>query len=274
MTEVKFLYKILRIIEPYLQDLIIVGGFASLLYSAHEKAENSDNSPLITYDVDLASEGHIPIKGEKSIHESLEEEGLKCGLVGRFELPIVKYYQTEKSDSEFYVEFLAPLFGSEIKRNGKLDLTREIQKDLPAQKLRYLDLLLHHTWTIHSSNLSALKDYPDLVIKVPHPCMYIMQKVLTLSKRQRMDRNKDYAYIYQTLTYFRKNLKSLAHEYDELITNLIWKKRYYKFVALTQAVFDSPIKEGPIEGSQLFDDVTPEMVSSAVMNFVSNCPNP
>ena len=272
MTEIKFLYRILSIIEPYLQDLIIVGGFASLLYSVHEEAENDDNPLLITYDVDLASESKIAIKGEKSIHESLEEEGLKCELVGKFEEPILKYYPTEKTDSEYYVEFLAPLLGSETKRNGKPDLIQKIQKDLSAQKLRYLDLLLHNTWTVHSSNLSSLEDYPDLVIKLPHPCMYIMQKVLTLSKRQPMDRNKDYAYIYQTLAYFRKNLKSLAHDYEKLITKLIWKKWYYKFVAVAQEVFDAPVKDGPIEGSQLLDDVTPEMISSAVMNFVSNCP--
>ena len=272
MTEIKFLYRILSIIEPYLQDLTLVGGFASLLYSVHEEAENDDNPPLITYDVDLASEGKVAIKGEKSIHESLEEEGFKCELVGKFEEPILKYYPTEKTDSEYYVEFLAPLFGSETKRNGKPDLTQKIQTDLSAQKLRYLDLLLHNTWTVHSSNLSALEDYPDLAIKLPHPDMYIMQKVLTLSKRQPMDRNKDYAYIYQTLTYFRKNLKSLAHEYEKLLTNVIWKKWYYKFVAIAQEVFDTPVKDGPIEGSQLLDDVTPEMISSAVMNFVSNCP--
>ena len=272
ITEIKFLYRILSIIEPYLQDLILVGGFASLLYSVHEEADNDDNPLLITYDVDLASEGKVTIKGEKSIHESLEEEGFKCELVGKFEEPILKYYPTEKTDSEYYVEFLAPLLGSETKRNGKPDLIQKIQKDLSAQKLRYLDLLLHNTWAVHSSNLSALEDYPDLTIKLPHPCMYIMQKTLTLSKRQPMDRNKDYAYIYQTLTYFRKNLKSLAHEYEKLLTNVIWKKWYYKFVAIAQEVFDTPVKDGPIEGSQLLDDVTPEMISSAVMNFVSNCP--
>ena len=99
ITEIKFLYRILSIIEPYLQDLILVGGFASLLYSVHEEADNDDNPLLITYDVDLASEGKVTIKGEKSIHESLEEEGLKCELVGRSEQPIVKYYPTEKTDS-------------------------------------------------------------------------------------------------------------------------------------------------------------------------------
>jgi hypothetical protein len=272
MTEIKFLYRILSIIEPYIQDLILVGGFASLLYSVHEKAENDDNPLLITYDVDLASEGKVTIKGGKSIHELLEEEDIKCELVGKFEEPIIKYYPTAKTDSEYYVEFLAPLFGSETKKNGKPDLIQNIQKDLSAQKLRYLDLLLYNTWTVHSSNLPTLEDYPDLAIKVPHPCMYIMQKILALSKRQTKDRNKDYAYIYQTLTYFRKDLRSLAHEYDKLISNFIWKKWYCKFVAIAQEIFDTPVKDGPIEGSQLLDDVTPEMISAAVMNFVSNCP--
>jgi hypothetical protein len=67
-------------------------------------------------------------------------------------------------------------------------------------------------------------------------------------------------------------LKSLAHEYEKLISNITWKKWYYRFLDIALEVFDSSVKDGPAEGSQLLDGVTPEMISSAVMNFVSNCP--
>lgn len=250
-----------------------MGGFASLLYRFHEAADQVDIPALITYDVDLASGGEVPIRGEKSIHTSLEEAGLRRELVGNYEKPVVKYYPTEKTDLAYYVEFLAPLFGSGMRRDGEPDLLQEIQEDLSAQKLRYLDLLIQNNWIVHTSSVPSLKDDPDLVVRVPHPCMYIMQKVLTLEKRPRTDRNKDFAYIYQTLTYFRKSLESLAHQYEGLIKNPVWKKWYIKFVKLTQEVFYSPQNEGPIEGSQILDDVTPEMMSAVVMSFISNCPN-
>ena len=271
-NEINFLYLVLSKIEPYLQDIVLIGGFASLLYRFHEEADQVDILPLITYDVDLASGGEVPIRGEKSIHSSLEEAGLRYALVGNYEQPIVKYYPIDEADSAYYVEFLAPLFGSGNRRDGKPDLTQEIQEDLAAQKLRYLDLLLQNTWTIHTSSVTDLQDNPNLVVRVPHPCMYIMQKVLTLKERPPTDRSKDFAYIYQTLTCFRKSSKSLAHQYEGLITNPVWEKWYYKFVRLLKAAFYSPDEEGPTEGSQILDDVTPEMMSAAVMSFISNCP--
>ena len=151
-------------------------------------------------------------------------------------------------------------------------MTQEIQKDLSAQKLRYLDLLIQNTWSVHTSMVTGLKDYPNLVVRVPHPCMYIMQKVLILHERPRTDRSKDFAYIYQTLTCFRKSSRSLAHQYEGLITNHVWKKWYYKFVRLLREAFYSPDEEGPAEGSQILEDVTPEMIYAAVMSFISNCP--
>ena len=271
-NEIQFLYQVLSNIQPYLQEIILVGGFASLLYRFHEAADLVDIPVLITYDVDLASGGEVPIRGEKSIHTSLEEAGLRCELEGNYEKPIVKYYPIEKTDLAYYVEFLAPLFGSGMRRDGEPDFIQEIQENLSAQKLRYLDLLIQNNWTVDTTSVPGLQDDPNLVVRVPHPCMYIMQKVLTLQKRPRTARNKDFAYIYQTLTYFRNSLQSLARQYEELITNPVWKKWYIKFVKLTREFFYSPQEEGPTEGSQILEDVTPEMISAAVMNFISSCP--
>jgi len=271
-SEIEFLYNVLGILQGYLQDLILIGGFAALLYRFHEDAKEIGIPHLITYDVDLASEGEVPIRGEKSIHESLEEAGLRRELMGNAEQPIVKYYPQEEMDAIYYVEFLVPLFGSATKRNRKPKLTHSIQKHLPAQKLRYLDLLLYKPWGVHTASLPTLKDLPDLVVKVPHPGMYIMQKVLTLQERKRSDRIKDFAYIYQTLFCFRKNLTPLASQYANLIVKTEWKRWYSKFIRLVNEKFGSQVSEGSIEASHILDEVTPEMVSAAVMRFIDKCP--
>jgi len=235
--EMQFLYRVLDTIQAYLQDIILIGGFASLLYRFHEEATQVDSHYLITYDVDLAAEGKIPIRGDNSIHDLLEKAGFECKLLGNFEEPIVKYYPTEIKESKYYVEFLSPLSGSGTKRNGKPDLIETIQKDLSAQKLRYLDLLMKSTSKVHTSSISDLQEQPDLIVRIPDPSMYIMQKILILKERGPTGQNKEYAYIYQTLTCFRKHLKSLAGRYEVLITNQDWKRWYFNFLRLSHDLF-------------------------------------
>ncbi len=270
--EMQFLYRVLDTIQAYLQDIILIGGFASLLYRFHEEATQIDSHYLITYDVDLAAEGKIPVRGDNSIHDLLEKAGLERKLEGNFEEPIVKYYPTEIKESKYYVEFLSPLSGSGTKRNGKPDLIETIQKDLSAQKLRYLDLLMKNTSKVHTSSISDLQEQPDLIVRIPDPSMYIMQKILILKERGPTDRNKEYAYIYQTLTCFRKHLKSLAGRYEVLITNQDWKRWYFNFLRLSHDLFRKPESDGSFEAAKILDDVTPKMVSAVVMNFIRNCP--
>ncbi len=78
--EMQFLYRVLDTIQAYLQDIILIGGFASLLYRFHEEATQIDSHYLITYDVDLAAEGKIPVRGDNSIHDLLEKAGLERKL--------------------------------------------------------------------------------------------------------------------------------------------------------------------------------------------------
>ena len=53
--ETEFLYQVLSAIRRNLEDFVLVGGFASFLYQFHERAKPIGGSPLLTYDIDLAS---------------------------------------------------------------------------------------------------------------------------------------------------------------------------------------------------------------------------
>jgi hypothetical protein len=270
--ELEFLYRVTRSIQPYLEDFTLVGGLASLLYSFHENAEPVGSSPLFTYDVDLVSEENVPLRGKTSVHHSLTEANLEYKVKGSYLGYAVKYYPKEDENSPYYVEFHCPLMGAVYNREGEANITQKVQEDLIAQRLRYLDLLLHSPWQVHTSSIPALRKYPNLTIKIPHPCMYIMQKILIIDDRRKEDRNKDCAYIYQTLFYFRRDIKSLASEYENVISLPLWEKWYSRFIHLSTETFDSPDKDGPIEASKILDNVTPQMVSAAVMSFIDTCP--
>jgi hypothetical protein len=138
--EIGFLYQVLSAIRQNLEDFVLVGGFASFLYQFHERAKPIGVSPLLTYDIDLASRGRVSVRGGKTVHQSLSEIELIEEFTGTCTPPLVKYFPKDKTLS-MYVEFLTPLHGSENKR-GRADVTQNIQPGLSAQKLRFLDLLL------------------------------------------------------------------------------------------------------------------------------------
>ena len=269
--EIKFLYRVLSAIRPNLKDFVLVGGFASYLYQFHDRAKPTNLSSLLTYDIDLASGGKIRVRGGKSVHQSLSEIGLKEEFTGNCSPPLVKYFPKDRKPP-IYVEFLTPLHGSEIKR-GVSDITENIQSDLSAQKLRFLDLLLKNPWEINTSSVPAFNKYSNLVVKVPHPSMFIMQKIMISERRTGKSRPKDFAYIYQTLAYLRDDSEILAKEYKVLIDNPEWKKWYKKFIRLSEEIFGTSQRDGPIEASKILIQATPEMIFAAVNRFINSCPN-
>lgn len=268
--ETGFLYQVLSAIRRNLEDFVLVGGFASFLYQFHERAKPVGLSPLLTYDIDLASRGRVSIRGGKTVNESLSEIGLIEKFTGNCTPPLVKYFPKDKKPP-LYVEFLTPLHGSENKRRAS-DVTQKIQPDLSAQKLRFLDLLLKNPWTINTSSVPGLGKYPNLVLKIPHPSMFIMQKILISGRRTDTSRAKDFGYIYQVLGFFREDWETLAKEYEVLIDDLQWKRWYKRFIRLSKELFGTPQKNGPIEASRIIPQATPEMISAAINRFISACP--
>jgi hypothetical protein len=269
--ETEFLYQVLSAIRRNLEDFVLVGGFASFLYQFHERAKPAGLSPLLTYDIDLASRGRVSVRGGKSVHKLLLEIGLEEEYTGNCTPPMVKYFPKDKTPS-MYVEFLTPLHGSENKR-GVSDVTQKIQPDLSAQKLRFLDLLLKNPWTMNTSSVPGLGKYPNLVVKIPHPSMFIMQKILISGGRADKSRAKDFAYIYQVLGFFREESDVLAREYEVLIDDLEWKRWYKRFIRKSMELFGTPPRDGPVEASRIIVQATPEMISAAVNRYISACPN-
>jgi hypothetical protein len=271
--ELEFLYRVLSAVKLYLDEFLIIGGFASLLYQFHDLAKPASLPSLITYDLDIATSEEIPVRDDTLVHELLLETGLKEELAGAFDPPLAKYLLRDETPLLYYVEFHTPLSGSENTRSGRPDSTKLVQPKLSAQKLRHLDLLFQGTWTVSTSSIPALQQYPKLVIRIPHPSMFIMQKILISKKRQPKNRVKDFAYIYLTLTFFRNDLKSLSRAYQTLLEdNELWRKWYLDYTRLLEELFRTPNSIGPVEASLVFDRVTPDMIWAVVERFSSNFP--
>ncbi|MBI4571895.1 MAG: hypothetical protein HY713_01240 [candidate division NC10 bacterium] len=147
-----FLAHVLRAFGPYLDSLVVVGGFAVRLYEHHPRAAPAATRVLPTFDADLATPPRLPVRG-RPLGELAEAAGLKPGFRGDRIPPVMKFVLTRPSgtaagEAEYSLEFLTPLTGAPVDRAGRVAGTSDVQPGVTAQRLRYLDLLLETPWRV------------------------------------------------------------------------------------------------------------------------------
>jgi hypothetical protein len=188
-------------LEPWLDQVVIVGGWAHQLYRLHPEAQELEYQPLGTLDADVAVPATLAA-GEPDIRERL----LACGFTEEIlgdDHPPTTHYCLGGEASGFYAEFLTPLIGSEYDRNQKRKATTEVG-GVASQQLRYIELLLHHPWWIDLES-----DGSGAKIQIANPVSFLAQKVLIHGKREREDRAKDILYMHDTLEVFGARLPEM-----------------------------------------------------------------
>jgi hypothetical protein len=130
--------RLIEAIRPWLGNLVLVGGWAHQLHRLHPNASAPPYEPLRTKDVDLAFASSARLAGD--IGAALKNAHFDEELSGEHVPPIAQYV-LGKEDLGFYVEFLAPLTGDGVRRDGAVDATIS-KAGVTAQKLRHLEILL------------------------------------------------------------------------------------------------------------------------------------
>jgi hypothetical protein len=122
-----------------------------------------------------------------------------------------------------------------------------------AQGLPFLELILHEPWEVDAGRIAQLATPAPCLVRVPNPATFIAQKILVRSKRTRVKRDKDLAYVFDTVTVLRSS-------WDEIGTRLRsaeerFPVKWFRAVRNTLGVlFSSPAAEGPIAVSQQYRD--------------------
>ncbi|MEX2264436.1 MAG: GSU2403 family nucleotidyltransferase fold protein [Bryobacteraceae bacterium] len=191
-------------LEPWLEQVVIIGGWAHQLYRRHPSAQELDYPPLMTLDTDIAVPLKLPIR-EPDIRARLLAHGFVEEFLGDDRPPTTHYHLGDEA-SGFYVEFLTPLIGGGYDRKRRRKATAEVA-GVASQQLRHVELLLHHPWSIdfESREFAAM-------IQIANPVSFVAQKVLIHDEREREDRAKDILYMRDTLEVFGARL----HELREL----------------------------------------------------------
>ncbi len=170
------------------------------------------HSPLRTRDTDIAFSPDAALAGD--VRTALAEAGFTEEQIGD-DAPPATHYRLREEDAGFYAEFLTPLYGSGVKRDGKPDATVS-KAGITAQKMRYLDLLLVSPWSVRVGPERGVPITTDVNLFVPNPTSFIVQKLLIHPDRPPGKRAQDVLYIHDTLELFGASLGELHRLWMEL----------------------------------------------------------
>jgi hypothetical protein len=210
-SDVEYFARLVEALDPWLDRVVIIGGWAHRLYRLHPLAQPLDYEPLVTFDTDIAVPLDLPATGEQ-LRARLLERDFREELMGDMQPPAA-HYRVESGDNSFYAEFLTPLEGSEVKRGGRRDVTARVS-GISVQKLRHLELLLQNPWDVM---IAPATGYPTPGVRrilIPNAAAFLVQKILIHEKRDRDRRAKDILYIHDTIEMFGGNLPAIREQWQ------------------------------------------------------------
>jgi len=168
-----------------------------------------------------------------------------------------------EEDAAFYAEFLTPLHGSGVKRNGAPDTTVS-KAGVTAQKMRYLDLLLVSPWSVRVGPKLGVPVAADVDLLVPNPTSFIVQKLLIHSDRPAGKKAQDVLYIHDTLELFGASLGELHRLWLEPVRTAMAAKTARRAETVAQGLF-AEVTDTIREAARIPQDrqLTPENLQRA-----------
>ena len=203
--------RLIASLEPWLANVVIIGGWAYRLYRLHPNAQQVTYVPLMTLDTDVAVPPRLPVTGQ-DIRERLVSNGFEEERLGQ-DKPPATHYRLGDAKTGFYAEFLTPLFGALHGRDGKPKVTRRIA-GVVSQQLRHLEILLYAPWTVAIDRSNGFPFVEPMHVQIANPASFLAHKVLIHNKRGRGKVAKDILYIHDTLEIFGAKLGDLSLEWN------------------------------------------------------------
>ncbi|HEY9133670.1 MAG TPA: GSU2403 family nucleotidyltransferase fold protein [Dyella sp.] len=224
--------RLVETLSPWAPQLVFVGGWAHRLYRLHPKADVPVYQPLTTLDADVAFGARDILEG--SIKTRLQEAGFEEQLTGNHQPPVSQYTLGEDEAGGFYAEFLTPLIGRDVTKDGKRIATLE-KAGITAQRLRYLELLLQTPWSVTlPSDWSATSPSN---LRIPNPVSFIVQKLLIHDDRPGNKKAQDLLYIHDTLELFAPELEHLTVLWHDEVRPSMHEKWVQRALQAKDALF-------------------------------------
>jgi hypothetical protein len=200
-----------KALEPYLEHLVFVGGWAHRLFARRPEARSLSFSLLTTEDADIVVHPSLP-STLPPISDLLKSHGFEAEMFGTESPPVTHYVLGRpETPSAFYAEFLSPLTGSEYSRSGASRSTAT-RAGVSLQQMRNVDLLLVNPWTVY---LSA--NDPKCTVRIANAMAFLAQKLLIHANSKVKNRSpREILYIHDTLLMFSDRLDLLLSEWPAI----------------------------------------------------------
>jgi hypothetical protein len=202
--------RLVESLRPWLDQVVIIGGWAHRLHRLHPSAQPLQYEPLATLDADVALPKRIRVVGDE-IYQRLAANGFETEFLGHHRPPAA-HYRLAHPGIHFYAEFLTPLVGSAVGRRGKRNATQRVG-GIASQNLRYIEVLLAAPWSV---GLSANNGFPlanETPVQIANPVSFLAQKILIHGRRNREERAKDILYMHDTIETFAARIDDLRAEW-------------------------------------------------------------
>jgi len=163
---------VLDALNPYSDDLMLVGGWVPYLY-----ARNLEASPwagLLTTDIDLAVPRRLVVRGQ-TVDALMKGIDFEDAFRSVDQPPLVKYVGSI-AGADVEVEFLTT-------EQGNREGVKVVQSGLHATALHYVDVLLEHPFRIDVALAGRL-----VQVAVPSPAAFLLQKGLVFPRRKIRDK--------------------------------------------------------------------------------------
>ncbi len=209
-TENEHFARLIAALEPWLTQVVIIGGWAHRLYRLHSSAQAIEYLPLTTLDTDIAVPPRLKVI-DKDVRERLIANGFEEERLGD-DQPPATHYRLGNAKTGFYAEFLTPLFGPEHGRDGKPKATRRVA-GIVSQQLRHLEILLLSPWMVSLTRSNGFPLESAMQVRIANPASFLSHKVLIHNKRTPTKFAKDVLYIHDTLEIFGARLEDLNREW-------------------------------------------------------------
>jgi len=250
----------LEILEDYLNDVVIAGGWAPLIYY-HYLLNKKEIEPLRTKDIDIVVPEKLAKRKNRSVDELLSEAGFKLKYKSRHTPPIVSY-EGNIQGYEVEIEFLTNLSGS-----GSFSAIK-VQKGLNAQALRYMIILIDNSMKVSIDDFKT-EEGKILEVRVPSPGAYIFQKGLIFVRRTRSEKSaKDLYYIFDIISNCRELHENIIEEMQK------FKRKYHsswlsRFVSNLKRYFSDASSRGvSLISSQRPQGALPDMNKEQFKQYV------
>jgi hypothetical protein len=227
--------RLINALQPWRERIVLIGGWAHRLHRLHGDATAPRYQAVVTRDADLAFDVVGRIEGD--IAGALEGAGFAKRLSGEH-VPPVSHFQLGDDDAGFYAEFLTPLRGSGIRRDGTDDATVTVA-GVTAQKLRHLEVLLVAPWKLTLTPTEAFPVVATAEILVANPVSFITQKLLIHQLRVGGKKAQDVLYLHDTIELFESHLLRLQGLWHETVGPSLTTNQRSTVVAQASALFAS-----------------------------------